>query len=88
MTDKTSPLVTPPPSALFSDIRRMIDDARSRVAAMVSTELTLLYWRIGKRINEELLKGERADYGAAIVATVSRQLVKEFGSEFSKKKID
>lgn len=34
-----------------------------RVASTVNSELTLLYWNIGKQINEEVLKNGRADYG-------------------------
>jgi len=37
--------------------------------------LTTLYWQIGKRINDEILKGNRAGYGEQIVSTLSRQLV-------------
>ena len=61
-------------SILLGDIRRMIEDARAAVALAVNTGLTDLYWHIGKRINDEILKGERAAYGDEIVSTVSRQL--------------
>ena len=64
----------PDTSILLGDIRRMIEDARAAVALTVNTGLTALYWRIGKRINDEILKGERAAYGDEIVSTVSRQL--------------
>ncbi len=42
------------PPALLGDIRTLIDSARSRVAQAVNTELTLLYWNIGNRINREM----------------------------------
>lgn len=48
---------------LLDDIRSMIDEARAAVATTVNAGLTLLYWRIGRRINEEILQGERAAYG-------------------------
>jgi hypothetical protein len=44
-------------SILLGEIRRMIEDARAAVALTVNTGLTVLYWRIGKRINNEILKG-------------------------------
>ena len=62
----------PDTSILFGDIRRMIEDARAAVT--VNAGLTDLYWRIGKRINDEIVKGKRAAYGDEIVSTVSRQL--------------
>jgi len=70
-------------SILFGDIRRMIEDARAAVAVTVNTGLTDLYWRIGKRINDEIVKGKRAAYGDEIVSTVSRQLEMEYGTGFS-----
>lgn len=74
-------------ASLIRDIREMIETARSAVAAAVNAGLTMLYWRIGERINQEILKGKRADYGAEIVSTVSRQLEREYGSGFSAKNI-
>jgi len=61
----------------------MIEEARAAVATAVNTGLTILYWRIGKRINEEILKGKRADYGQKILATLSQELVSEHGQGFS-----
>ena len=53
--------------ALLADIRGMIEEARAAVAATVNAGLTLLYWRIGQRINDEVLQGERAAYGKEII---------------------
>ena len=68
---------------LFADIRRMIEDTRQAVSQTVNAGLTLLYWNIGKRINGEVLKNERADYGKQIVASLSRQLEGEYGKGYS-----
>lgn len=70
---------------LFFEIRRMIEAARTVVSQTVNTELTLMYWHIGKRINEEVLKQERAEYGKAIVSTLSRQLTEEYGKGYTEK---
>ena len=56
-------------------------------ATAVNAALTTLYWRIGGRINQEILKGKRADYGAEIVTTLSRQLEAEYGSGFAEKNL-
>lgn len=72
---------------IVGDIRQMIEETRSAVALSVNAGLTMLYWRIGKRINEEILKGERADYGKQILATLSQQLVSEYGAGFSEKSL-
>jgi predicted nuclease of restriction endonuclease-like (RecB) superfamily len=72
---------------LLDDLRRMIEETRQAVATTVNTALTQLYWRVGKRINDEILKGERAEYGGQIVSTVSRQLEIEYGRGFSEKSL-
>jgi predicted nuclease of restriction endonuclease-like (RecB) superfamily len=72
---------------LLDDLRRIIEETRQAVATTVNTALTMLYWRIGKRINEEILKGQRAEYGEQIVSTLSGQLGAEYGRGFSEKSI-
>jgi hypothetical protein len=62
--------------ALIEDIRQIIGEARRSVATTVNAGLTLLYWRIGKRIVDEVLGKERAAYGQQIVVSVARQLVR------------
>ena len=66
---------------LISDLRQIIDNARSRVASSANYELTMMYWHIGERINREVLGNERAAYGKQIVVTVSRQLQEFYGSK-------
>ncbi len=59
---------------LIGDIRRLIETARNNVAVTVNTGLTILYWQIGSRIHQDILKEKRAEYGKEIVVTLSRQL--------------
>ncbi len=74
-------------NALITDISGMIEEARLAVAVAVNTGLTMLYWHIGKRINDEVLKTSRAGYGEEIVSTLSRQLVGMYGNGFSEKNL-
>ena len=57
---------------LFNDVRQLIEDARNTVGKTINVGMTIMYWKIGERINEEVLKNERAEYGKAIVATLSQ----------------
>jgi len=75
------------PDALLKDVRSLITEAQRQTAAAVNVGLTMLYWRIGKRIGDELLGGARAGYGEQIVATVSRQLVREHGRGYTEKNL-
>lgn len=68
--------------SLITDLRTLINEVRNKVALTVNSEITLLYWHIGKRINEEVLGNQRAEYGKQIVSTLSTQLTKEYGRGF------
>ncbi|MFE8070007.1 PDDEXK nuclease domain-containing protein [Marinobacteraceae bacterium S3BR75-40.1] len=67
---------------LLTDIWQLVTEARARAVRTVNTELTLLYWRIGQRLQSEALGGDRAEYGERILATLSQQLTQEFGRGF------
>ena len=73
--------------ALLSDLRELITQAREDVARTVNSALVLLYWRIGKRIRQDILKERRAQYGEQIIVTVSIELTREFGRGFSEKSL-
>jgi hypothetical protein len=68
---------------LISELRTLIQAARARFATAANAELTILYWRIGRRLLDENLSDGRADYGQRILVTVSQQLEREFGKGFS-----
>lgn len=70
-------------SDFYQDIRSLIEEARRTVALTVNAAMTMLYWQIGKRINDEILKGKRAEYGKQILATLSQELIKEYGQGFN-----
>jgi len=77
---------------LLGDIREMIDKARQAVAVAVmavavNSELSMLYWNIGRRINKEILHEKRAEYGKQIIATLSEQLTMEYGKGWSEKQL-
>lgn len=52
----------------------MIEKTRRELASSVNTGQTLLYWQIGNRIQKNVLKGERTEYGKEILATLSQTL--------------
>lgn len=64
---------TPIEQALFNELSQLIEQSQLRVAAQVNSALTLLFWHIGYRINQNILENKRADYGKQIVVTLSRQ---------------
>lgn len=73
---------------LFTSIKALIEQSKQQVALSVNTTMSMLYWKIGKQINEELKVHHRAEsYGKQIVATLWRQLVAEYGASFSEKNL-
>jgi hypothetical protein len=89
MTTKTLAIRKPPdpPDLLLQALRELITRAQEDVARTVNSSLVLLYWNVGRRIRQNILKEKRAGYGKEIVPTLSAQLVQEFGNSFSEKNL-
>ncbi len=81
------PSLVIPDKALLKDVRALVDEARRDVAHSVNSALVLLYWRIGRRVRQDILKEKRAEYGKRIVSALGRQLEVDFGSGFSEKSL-
>jgi hypothetical protein len=84
---KSSKTATKPPQTpdrpLLDDIRQMITQARESIARTVDSGLTMLYWHVGLRVRQDILKDKRGGYGEEIVSALGRQLEVEFGRGFS-----
>jgi len=65
---------------LVEDITALYDHARNTVVES--------YWKIGKRIVEEEQKGEvKAEYGAQLIARLSKDLSEKYGRGFSERNL-
>ena len=73
--------------ALFDDIKSLIEQTKQNVSLKVNSALTVMYWHIGCKINQNIIKNSRAEYGKEIVNALSTQLMQEFGSSFSKRNL-
>ena len=74
-------------SNLVIELSSLIEESKQQVAKVANSTLTLLFWHVGKRIQEEVLKNERAEYGKQIVTTVSLQLAEKYGRNFEEKNV-
>jgi hypothetical protein len=72
---------------LLSELSLLIEQSRHQVAVQANSALTLLFWHVGKRINEEILQQKRAEYGKQIVSTLSTQLENKYGRNFTEKNL-
>ena len=70
---------------ILQDMRGIIDSSRDTAYRAVNATLIRRNWLIGYRISEEELSGEdRAEYGASVIARLSKELSKEYGKGFTK----
>lgn len=69
------------------DVKSLIEQSRQDVALAINAEITWLYWQVGKRINDEVLGNERAEYGKQVVQSLSIQLIAEFGKGWGEKQL-
>lgn len=79
--------LAPAGAHLLGEVRDLILSARQQVAQTVNAGLTLLYWNIGRRIRQDILKEQRAEYGQEIVQALSAKLTAEFGRGYSVKSL-
>lgn len=68
---------------VYQSIANHIHKARANILKSVNHEQVIAYWNIGKNIVEQEQLGEtRADYGKALLETLSQRLNQEFGKGF------
>ena len=48
--------IIPNESGLFNEINTLIEQSRTQIVSQVNSTLTLLFWQVGKRINEFVLE--------------------------------
>lgn len=76
-------------SGFLSEVKGIIQQARTNAVRSVDFCRVQMYWALGKRILEEEQDGkERADYGTYLLKNLSKELVPEFGSGFSVRQLE
>ena len=64
---------------LLDGISSLVEETRRRAARQVNTIIVQTYWEIGRLIVEEEQRGEeKADYGTALIAELSKDLTKSY----------
>jgi predicted nuclease of restriction endonuclease-like (RecB) superfamily len=70
-------------SVLFTDIKAILEHARTQVKQTVNSAMVQAYWQIGRLIVEDEQQGNRrAEYGKAVLQALSKQLSAEYGKGF------
>lgn len=72
---------------LFNELSQLIEQSKQQVAVQANSAVTILFWQVGNRINQDILQNKRAEYGKQIVPTLSTQLENKYGRNFEVKNL-
>lgn len=72
---------------ILDDLISIIEETKTLLVLQANSSLTIMFWHIGKRIESEILKNNRAEYGKQIVVSLSRELTNNFGNSFKDKNV-
>jgi predicted nuclease of restriction endonuclease-like (RecB) superfamily len=72
---------------LLNEVKLLIERGRGQAVVAVNSTIVLTYWQVGKCINDKVLHGERAGYGKQVVASLSEELVKQYGRSYEAKNL-
>lgn len=67
---------------LLIQLSALVENSQQIIASQANSTLTLLFWQIGKHLNDFVLNNKRAEYGKQIMSTVSTHLSEKYGNSF------
>ena len=70
-------------TALFQDACQIIEQAQAAAYRAVDVTLIKRNWLLGLRIQHEVLKDKRAEYGEQVVKNLSKSLTEKYGKGFT-----
>jgi predicted nuclease of restriction endonuclease-like (RecB) superfamily len=74
-------------SDLLDAVKQLIEESRHNVALSVNAQMTSLHYRIGQRINQEILKDARSEYGKKVIRELSVKLIAVYGPGWGEKQL-
>jgi len=72
---------------LLHDVKTLIEQGQRQAVVAVNNAITVTYWHVGQRINQEVLQGERAEYGSQVISSLAQELVRQYGKSFEVKNL-
>ena len=72
---------------LYNELSSLIEKNRQKAVSQVKSTVNILFWQIGKKINDEILHNRRAVYGAQIVSNLAEKLSAKYGRSFEIKNL-
>lgn len=78
----------PAVAKMATEIRNLIEAARSHVSVTANLALVNLYWNIGRIITRDIQENEkRAGYGEQLIDRLSESLTRDYGQGYSSKNL-
>ena len=74
-------------AGLLDDACSIIEQAQAAAYRSVNETLIKRNWLLGMRIQHEVLKDKRAEYGEQVIANLANQLTQKYGSGFIKRNL-
>ena len=71
----------------YNQIKNILNNARGKVYHATNSAMVAAYWQIGKSIVDQQGGAERAEYGAQLIAELSKQLTNDFGKGFDERNL-
>ena len=76
-----------PGETLYKELASLIEKSKQKAVSQVKSTVNLLFWEIGKRINDDILDNRRAEYGTQIVLNLAKKLSVKYGRSFEAKNL-
>lgn len=74
---------------IISDVFHILHNAQQKALRSINQAMVQAYWLVGKRIVEEVQRGEaKAEYGKGVIKKLSIALQSEFGKGFSERNLE
>jgi predicted nuclease of restriction endonuclease-like (RecB) superfamily len=72
---------------LYKELSLLIEKSKQKAVSQVKSTVNILFWQVGKKINDEILHNKRAEYGTQIVSNLATKLVAQYGRSFELKNL-
>ena len=72
---------------LYRELSLLIAKSKEKAVSQVKSTINILFWQVGKRINDEIMHNKRAGYGTQIIPNLARKLSSEYGRSFEEKNL-
>lgn len=71
----------------YDNIVKLIEAAKRKVFETANFQTVYLFWHIGQELKDNILNGQKAEYGKSIVKNLSKELEFRYGRSYEKSSI-